>query len=194
MTSPRDLRAALDPLAAVRAARGLIRTVPASWWKPPPTEDNPDPAPVETPERTEVFVDPAQLPEEIAPAGNVDLGAQVAMLQAAVAQWTDLEIRTVHGSVTFASTLNWSGNSTRDIAVTWSSTPLAPVKGAVARVDASIVAGGRVKAEVKPESITQTGCTVTVSVVGTGAVVITSALPLTVTVTGLYLYFAPFAS
>lgn len=85
-----DLRALLDPLAAVRRARPRVRRVPPGSRTPRPTQAVPDPGAVPTPARTEVYTDPAELPAElVTAAGGVDLGGQVALLLAAVAQLAD---------------------------------------------------------------------------------------------------------
>lgn len=174
-----DLRALLDPLAAIQAARPVVRTV-------------------ETPSGTEqpvAAVLPAQLPQiatvELAEGGTgIDLAAQVALLQSAVARLSDLQLRGVHGQRTFTSTLIWAAGDTRDVAITWTSTPLAPCRYAVVRMDVGIAWLGKLVASVVQDSVTDTGCTVRIS--ATAAVVITAGSPLTVHADGSYFYWPPF--
>lgn len=191
---PDDLRALLDPLRVVLSARPKFRQMPEQVWTPPASEGMPNPDPIVSPARTEVFTDPADLPAALVTDGAVDLGAQLSLVQAALARFGDLQIRTVTGATTSAPVvaLTLGSGTSHDFPVTWQAPPLAPVKGAVCRIDASVVAAGRLRAVVLDDSVTDSGCTVRVTVVGAGAVTVGIALPLTVTATGLYLYWPPF--
>lgn len=180
--NPSDLRMLLDPLRAVLKARPVVH------WRSDDGLEKPAAA-----------VEPAQLPEAATvalPDGSlgIDVAAQLALVQSALAQFADLQIRTVTGATTTAPlvSLTLGSGTSHDFPVTWQTPPLAPVKGAVCRIDASVVAAGRLRAVVLDESVTDSGCTVRVTVVGAGAVTIGIALPLTVTATGLYLYWPPF--
>lgn len=190
-----DVRALFDPIAILRAARPKFREVPEQTYTPPATAGDPDPAPVTVPARTEVYTDPADLPDEVKVDGTVDLITQLGIVQAGLARVVaDLQIRTVFASTTLAPTvpLTLAAGSTRDVALTWATPPLAHVLGAVARLDVGVAWQGKVTGHVKDGSVTDTGCTVTVTVVGVGTVVITTALPLTVNADGLYLYWPPY--
>lgn len=189
-----DLRGLLDPWKIVHAVRPKYRQIPEQVITPAPTPGAPPPEPVTIPARTEVFTDPADLPAALVTDGAVDLGAQLSLVQAALARFGDLQIRTVTGVTTSAPVvaLTLGSGTSHDFPVTWQAPPLAPVKGAVCQIDASVVAAGRLRAVVLDDSVTDSGCTIRVTVVGTGAVTVGIALPLTVTATGLYLYWPPF--
>lgn len=179
---PEDLRTLLDPLRAVVAARPVVH------WQADGLAEKPIAA-----------VEPEKLPEAATvtyPDGlvGIDVAAQLALVQSALAQFTDLQIRTVSGATTSAPlvSLTLGSGTSHDFPVTWQTPPLAPVKGALCQIDASVVAAGRLRAVVLDDSVTDSGCTVRVTVVGAGAVTVGVALPLTVTATGLYLYWPPF--
>lgn len=172
--STEDLRALLDPLLAVRGARPIVRTEAG---------------------QPRAMVEPAQLPPVAltpSPTGDtgIDLAAQVALLQSAVARLSDLQLRGVHGQRTFTSTLIWAAGDTRDVAITWTSTPLAPCRYAVVRMDVGIAWLGKLTASVAQDSVTDTGCTVRIT--ATAAVVINAGSPLTVHADGSYFYWPPF--
>ena len=177
--STEDLRALLDPLLAVKAARPVVRTV-----------ETPDGA-----EHQVAAVMPEQLPE-VAVIPNPDqgpginLGAQVALLQSALGRLADMQLRGVHGQQVYASTLIWQAGDTRDIPIAWSSTPLAPCRHAVPRLDVGVAWIGKLSASIAPGSVTDTGCTVTIR--ATSAVGVTAAQPLTVHADGTYLYWPEF--
>lgn len=181
-----DLRARLDPLLAVLASRSQVRDVPS-------TTDGAAMKP-------EAYTAPSMLPDAARtkmPDGSwgIDLPAQVALLWSALGRFADLQIRTVTGSATFASLLTpliWLPGQTYDVPITWSSTPAAAPKGAIARVDSSIVALGRIQYAVVEGSITTTGCVVRCSVGGVGQIPIGIGTPLTVTATGMYLSWPTF--
>ena len=166
-----DLRGLLDPWKIVHAVRPKYRQVPEQVITPAPTPGAPPPEPVTIPARTEVFTDPADLPAALVTDGAVDLGAQLSLVQAALARFGDLQIRTVTGATTSAPVvaLTLGSGTSHDFPVTWQAPPLAPVKGAVCQIDASVVAAGRLRAVVLDESVTDSGCTVRVTVVGGGA-------------------------
>lgn len=177
--SVEDLRALLDPLLAVKAARPVVRTV-------------------ETPDGSQhqvAAVMPEQLPAvAVIPdpdrGPGIDLGAQVALLQSALGRLADMQLRGVHGQRTFTSTLIWAAGDTRDVAITWTSMPLAPCRYAVVRMDVGIAWLGKLAASVVQGSVTDTGCTVRIT--ATAAVVITAGSPLTVHADGSYFYWPPF--
>lgn len=177
--STEDLRALFDPLAVVMAARPIVQTV-------------------ETPQggqKQVAAVLPGQLPsvavvDMVGGGQGINLGAQLALVQSALARLADLQLRGVHGQRTFTSTLIWAAGDTRDIAITWTSTPLAPCRYAVVRMDVGIAWQGKLAASVVPDSITDTGCTVRIT--ATAAVVITAGSPLTVHADGSYFYWPPF--
>lgn len=174
-----DLRALLDPLLAVKAARPEVREV-------------------RTPDGVEqqvAVVDPSQLPAVALtanPGGGaaVDLGAQVALLQSALGRLADMQLRAVHAAATLTLTITINPGQTRDIPLTWEVAPLAPCRHAVARLDVGVAWLGKVSAAVVPGSVTDAGCTVRLT--AASLVVITSAQPLTVHADGTYLYWPPF--
>lgn len=174
-----DLRALLDPLLAVKAARPFVRVF-----------ETPDGA-----EHQVAAVVPEQLPAvAVIPdpdrGPGIDLGAQVALLQSALGRLADVQLRGVHGQKTFTSTLIWAAGDTRDVAITWTSPPLAPCRYAVVRMDVGIAWQGKLAASVVQGSVTDTGCTVRIT--ATAAVVITAGSPLTVHADGSYFYWPPF--
>lgn len=187
-----DLRGLLDPLNAVTVARPKWREVPAETYTPPGTTVDPDPAPVTVPAYTQVYTDPADLPAQVTNDGAVDLGAQLALLQAAVGQIQDQRILTVHASRTFASSLVWQPGHIEDVPLTWTAVPLAPVRGAFARLDVGVAFQGKVSASIVDGSVSDTGATARLTVAPTSTVVVSAGTPLTVHADGLYLYVPPF--
>lgn len=186
MADTGDLRALLAPLDAVLAARPRYRTVPGTRTVPDPTPENPDPAAVVTAPRVEAYTDPADLPAALTAGGGVDLAAQVALLQGAVAQlWGDLQIRTVTGRVTLTDGAHPAG-SRFERGVVWD-TPAGRVPGgAIVSIQSHISWQGRVYATVTPGALSEAGCTVTVHVLA--PINPDSARPVTIDVTGLYLH------
>jgi hypothetical protein len=184
-----DLRALLDPWAALLAARPKQRIVPAQTYTPAPLPNLPDPEPVTIPERTELYVDPASLPEELTAAGSVSINALVATLHSAVAwMWDKQEIRAVTGRITLTSGLYQPG--VYDFPVTWDAAPLKVPAGGIVATNAGVAWQGRTHAKIKTGSITSAGCTVTMTVVS--ATVPTSGQPLTMEAQALYLYLPPY--
>lgn len=193
-----DLRSLLDPIAAILAARPKWREVPESTYTPPATPEEPDPEPIVTPARTELYVDPADLPDEVTGMGGVDLGAQLALLQSMVAWlWSSQQIRMATGRVTLTAippgtSPTWTAGETADLPVLWDAPPLiVPVDGDV-EVEATLVWQGKTTGQVKAGSITSTGCTVTVKNVSGSVVVPTSSQPITYIVRAQYLYLPPY--
>lgn len=181
-----DLREILDPLAAVLAARPRFRQVAATTITPPVTPEQPAPVPIVTPARTEAFTAPGDLPDATVTDDDLDLGAQVALLQAAVAQlWGDLEIRTVAGRFTQTSGVYTAGAS-YELLIGWDSTPPRTPTGALVSIQSYIGWQGRVTAKVKAGEVSSAGCTVTVSVLN--AITPDAARPITFEVSGLYFY------
>lgn len=193
-----DLRRLIDPLAAVVGARPRWRTIPGFTYTPPGTEAEPDPAPVTVPARSEAYVDPADLPAELAGDGAVSLNEQVALLHAAVAQlFGDIEIRSVSGSVVVSSVPaglgpTWGPGESATVPVVWSTPPLRVPVHADVEVSAPIALLGRTAGEVVPGSITVEGCTVRVHNISATPVVPTAATALTFTARALYFYLPPF--
>lgn len=185
-----DLRSILDPLAAVVAARPRWRIIPGITYVPDGTEADPTPEPVTEPERTELYTAPADLPHEVAADGTVDLVAQVALLQAAVAQLhADVQIRTVSGRATLTSGIH-QARQTFELPVLWDEAPLRVPTGGLVSMQPAIAWLGRTTAHVKPGSLSAKGCTVIVSVLST--VVPTVATPITYEVSGIYFFVPPF--
>lgn len=179
-----DLRSLLAPLAVVAGARPRYRLVPASSTTPPATPEDPDPEPIVTPARTEVYTEASELPDAITPDGVVDLGGQLALLHAAVAQlWADLEIRTVLATRTLTSGVYLAG-TTFELNPTWDSAPLRTPTGPVLTINAYVGWMGRTTARVT--ALSDAGCTVLVTVLSTVAP--TSSQPLGYEVTGQYFY------
>lgn len=193
-----DLRGLLDPIAAILAARPKWRELPETSYTPPATPEEPDPEPIVTPARTELYVDPADLPDEATGMGGVDLGAQLALLQSMVAWlWSSQQIRQVVGRVTLTAippgtAPTWAAGETADLAVMWDSAPLIVPADADVEVDAAVAWAGKTTGVVKPGSITSTGCTITVKNISGSVVVPVSAQPITYIVRGLYLYLPPY--
>lgn len=113
----KDLRGLLDPLKALAKARARYREIPEQVLTPAPTPDMPDPEPIVVPARTAVYVDAADMPAEIAGGGVVDLGAQLALVQAAVAQIDDQ--RLVHTTATVKPPALTAANTDVDVTVPW---------------------------------------------------------------------------
>lgn len=124
-----DLRALLDPLASVRAARPRWRVVPDRTYVPDPFPGDPDPAPVVIPGRTEVFTAAADLPDEVVSPQGVDLGGQIALVAAALAQYTDVVLRPASAEITLPAT--FAANTDVDIAAAWVDGPTQTVPVAV---------------------------------------------------------------
>ena len=196
-----DIRAVIDPLAAIRAARArkFVYT-DERWYTPPPTEEDPDPEPVavEPPERFGVLAE--ELPPQLvvdSPDGSggtvpsISIPAQVGVLWGALGQIAeDMEIRYVHASQTLASTLILQAGQTTDVALTWDEVPLDKVRGADARLDVGVAFLGKATATVIQSSVTDTGCTVRVR--ANAAIVVNIGNPMTVHATAAYLYIPPF--
>lgn len=193
-----DLRNLLNPIAAVVAARSRWRTIPGYTYNPPGTEADPDPEPVTVPERTEAYIDPADLPPEIVEDGTASLNEQVALLQAAVAQlYGDIQIRSVAGKTTLTAVpagvgLTWDAGEQATLPIVWSSAPLRTPTYADVEVDAPIALLGRTTAQVVAGSITDTGCTIRVTNTSVAPVLPTAVSPITYTARALYVFLPPF--
>lgn len=186
MTTP----VGFDALRAVLDAPVLKRVIPDEIWTPPPTDGNPAPGPVTIPGRTVLEVDHEALPGDVQPPdGQLDLATQVALLHEAIRRTRAIQLRAVHAQATFTNNVPWNVG-TRTVALTWSTTPLAAVEAALARMDVGVAWQGRVSARVDPGSITATGCTVLVAV--TATVVPTASQPITVHADGIYTYLPPY--
>lgn len=112
-----DLRGLIGPLAVVLAARAKFRQVPESTYTPQPTQADPNPVPIVVPASTEVYVEPTQLPAQITSNGTIDLGAQVALIQAAVGQLSDQ--RLMRASATVTPPAMPTVNTAVDVTVPW---------------------------------------------------------------------------
>lgn len=112
-----DLRGLLNPLKALTQARARYREIPEQVLTPTPTPEVPDPDPIVVPARTEVYVDPADMPPQIVTDGFVDLGAQLALVQAAVGQIDDQ--RLVHTSAAVKPPALTAPNTDVDVTVAW---------------------------------------------------------------------------
>lgn len=184
----------LDPYGVLRGAPITSETVPAWTYQPPPTAADPTPAPVVVPAATRLGPDLADLPTVLKPGGALDLGAAVAVLWQALHA---LEIRTVQALLRVDSILeNLPPNALLagqwfERAVTWSSPPPIVPTGVVVRAETSLTNAGRLIAAAKPETLTQTGCTVRVTNVTSVAVTFDPSNPVVVNAQGLYLYTAP---
>lgn len=183
-----DLRSLLDPLAVVRAARPQWREVPERIFTPAPTEEVPDPEPVVVPGYTEAYTDPADLPDVIADEG-IDLAAQIALVQAALAQLTDKRTRVAVGRITLTSGTYQAG-ATIDLPIVFDEPALAVPESGWVQVQPGVAWMGRTRAVVLSGSITATGCTVRVTVIA--ATVPSSAQPITYEAVCIYSYAAPF--
>ncbi|MDN5931550.1 MAG: hypothetical protein L0I24_10890 [Pseudonocardia sp.] len=129
-----DVRALLDPLAAILAARPRFRTIPQRSVTPAPTPEIPDPPPIITPARVEVYTDPADLPEEITTGAGVDLGAQIALVQAALAQSATVELRAASAQVTLPTSM--AADTDYDLTAAWAGGPTQTVPVVVSTVAA----------------------------------------------------------
>lgn len=174
-----DLRALLDPLLAVKAARPIARTVEA------PGGGQQLVAAVDTDQMPDVALVPT-----VEGDVGIDLAAQLALVQSALGRLADLQLRGVHGQRTFTSALILQAGDTRDITIPWSTTPLAPCRHATARLDLGVAWLGKLSASVPPESVTDTGATVRLTASAT--VVVNSGQPLTVHADGAYFYWPPY--
>lgn len=198
MTTPgEDLRGLLDPLAALLRARPRWRHVPEGQFTPEPTQTDPAPEPVPIPARTEVYTDPADLPDVLTVDDTVDLGGQISLVQSALAWlWGELQLRVVTGSVTVTGGPNapqpWAAGTTMDVPVTWDQAPLRTPTGVVVQIEAGILAAGKTTAVVIPESITDLGATVRLTNVSGGPVVVTAQQTITYTAQALYLWVPPY--
>lgn len=185
-----DLRALLDPLAAVAGARPRYRDIAASTVTPDPTPEVPSPSPIVVPARTEAYTAPADLPPSVAVA-TVDLGAQVALVAAALAQlWADAQVRTVAGRVTLTSGAYTAGQSF-DRTITWDEAPLRTPTGGVVSISSGFTWSGKCTAKIKPGTLSDTGATITIKALA--AFTPDGSQPVTFEVAGLYFYVPPFS-
>lgn len=199
MTAPGedDLRALLDPLQTLLVARPKWRTIPARDETPAPTPEMPDPPQVVIPARVEPYTDPADLPPSLLVDGRVDLAAQIALVQSAVAWlWGELQLRAVTGRITVTGGPlgigAWAAGAEMTRAIAWDQVPLRTPTGVVVQIEAGILSAGKTSAVVVPESITDTGCEVLLRNISAGPVIVTAQQPITYTAQGLYLFIPPF--
>lgn len=185
-----DLRELLDPISAVLRARPKWRRVPERAIEQPPDSDGNPRSPVTIPARTEVYVDPAELPAEVAEDGSVDLGAQLAVVQSMLAWiWDEMQLRTVTARYVLDDGPYLAGR-TLEIPVTWDETPQKTPTSATAAVNASIAWLGRTAPSIKPGSVTATGATLVVRVLS--AISPNANNPIVYDVTGTYFWVPPY--
>lgn len=198
-----DARTVFDPIAAVRASRAWSYRYSAEKFRtPPPTEDDPNPAPVPVEAPTRIGVLAEELPGVLVAqstdgrggtVASVDLGSWIGMLHGAVWQILNREEHVAVGRVTVSSSEPrepWSAGTTHEVTVAWDAPPLAvPDSGAVI-VYAAAPWLGRTTAKIVPGSVTAAGCTITVTVLATVAP--STAQPITYEVQAPYDYFPPY--
>lgn len=193
---PVDLRKVLDLAAVLANARPKMRTIPATTYTPAPTTEDPNPEPIPVPERTEVYVDPAELPEAVTTTDGrgrpaLDLGAQLALLQARVAQMGDARTRVAAGRATVTSGVYLAG-ATFEVPILFDTPALAVPESGWVQIQPAIAWLGRTKAVVKEGSFTKTGCTITVTALN--AISLAAANPITYEIVALYSYTPPVTS
>jgi hypothetical protein len=198
-----DIRAILNPLRLVRSIRAkkFIKTQD-KWYRPPATPENPDPEPipVEDPP-VSIGVIAEEMPEVIQQLGpnsrgGMELGVGVtswlALLHGALNQLLDQESRTVTGRALVPNGAYMSGAAIT-IDVPWDESPLEVPSSVTAMALASMPAAmGKIRARLVPGSTTMTGCQVRLEFVGTGAVAVTSTLPIAVEAVGRYIWTPPY--
>lgn len=188
-----DLRALLNPIAAILAARPRYREVPESIYQPPSIDGGSPPEPVIRPAHTELYVDPADLPAEVVGADGegVSLGGQLALVQSMLAWvWGEMQIRAAVGRVTLTSGGPFLAGQERDFNITWDEPPLKTPTGGVVTVHAGVAWMGKVTAVIVPGTLTVTGCTVRAAFLNT--VVPSGGQPVTLEPQGLYLWVPPY--
>lgn len=198
-----DARALLDPLRVIAAARA--RTYKLSrdrWYKPPATEEDPDPEPVEVPEEEvplRVGVIAEELPELLQEKITLNdgtrtigtsLGKQVNTLWGAFGQIQDQEIRSVAGRAELPAGPPRLSGQELDLPVLWDEEPLVVPTGGVVTVQSAVAWLGRVTARIVPGSLTGQGCIVRVRVLNT--VSPSAANPILVEAQALYLWTPPY--
>ncbi|QJY46648.1 hypothetical protein [Pseudonocardia broussonetiae] len=195
-----DIRAVVDPLAAIRAARARKYVYTSDrWYTPPPTEADPDPDPVpvaDPPTRLGVLAEemPAVLVRDTPDANggtvaSISIPDHLALLHGALNQISDREIRSVAGRTLVPSGPSLAG-AVRELAVTWDEEPLEVPTGGITTIYAAIEWLGKTTAQIKPGSLTLTGCTVVVKTLAT--ISPSSGSPITVEAQALYDYVPPY--
>ncbi|BBG01544.1 MULTISPECIES: hypothetical protein [Pseudonocardia] len=178
-----------DALRAVLDAVVRKRVIPGYTYTPEPTGDDDEPEPVIIPPREILEVDTTDLPAEVLdPTGGVDLATQVALLYEAIRRTRAIQLRSVRARHMITSGILSAG--TYNYPVTWTTTPLAPVEAALSRMDLSIAWQGSVSAALVDGSVTDTGCTIRLTV--TATVVPSGSSPITLHADGLYTYLPPY--
>lgn len=189
-----DLRAVLDPLLALAAARPRIRDIPAQTIAPP------DPAvvgeeasglpPVVIPARVEITPDPATLPPQVlADNGQPDLHKMLALTMAAVAQVTDRRVRVATGRTTLATGVYLAGQGvTLDVA--FDTPALAVPESGWVQTQPAVAWLGRTRAVIVDGSITDVGCRIRVTALS--PITPTALNPITFDVVAIYSYAPPF--
>lgn len=184
-----DLREILDPIAAILRARPKWRHVPEQVIEQPPDAEGDPRPPVTLPARTEVYVDPAELPEEIVENGGVDLGAQLAVVQSMLAWiWDEMQFRSV--TAQYALTGVHLAGQEVEIPVTWDQVPAKTPTSATVTINAPIAWLGRTSARVDPDTVTATGATLVVTVLN--AINPGENNPIVYDVAGTYFWVPPY--
>lgn len=179
-TDIKDIRAALNPMEAIRGARA--RTF------------SQETAPTSAPR---VGVIAEELPEIIVNHDTgipgVDLVQQVGVLWGAFNQLLDQESRSVTGRALLPNRTYRAGD-TIDLVVPWDETPLEVPSSVTAMALASMpTAMGKIRARIVPGTATLTGATIRLTFEGVAAaVVVTAALPIAVEAIGRYIWTPPY--
>lgn len=190
MAGEDDLRARFNPLDWILAARPKWRTIPESTVTPPATPENPDPEPIVTPERTEAYTDPGDLPDEVASGAELSLGGQIALVQAALAQQVDKRIRVAIGRRSLTNGVPLLAGATANLTVTFDTEALDVPEPGWVQIQPAIAWMGKTTAIVVPGTVTTEGCTVRVTALD--VVVPDSSNPITYEAVCPYLYVEPF--
>jgi hypothetical protein len=188
-----DARAALDPLATIRNARA--RKFRYTW-------DSAQSGPhigVVAEELPEVLHRPMSGPNGEGIAG-IELGTQIGVLWGALNQIQDQQIVSTSAvAVLLRSQLPAGGifaaGESREVAVTWESTPPAAPTGGFVQLNSAFIWAGKVTAWIKTGSTTETGCVVVFKNISNSTVVVNETvdnLRISATAIGLGLFTPPY--
>lgn len=191
-TDIEDARAILDPLQTIGDARAVkFRTV----FNP----TDPPKIGVIAEELPEVLHRPMSGPsgEQIA---GIELGSMIGVLWGAFGQVLDQQIVSTSAvAVLQRSQLPPGGifapGESREVAVTWESTPPAAPTGGFAQINSAFIWAGKVTAWIKTGSTTETGCTVVFKNISNSTVVVNETvdnLRISATAIGLGLFTPPY--
>lgn len=178
-----DLRSLFSAIAVIRDNAPTVTVIPASTTTDPASGDT-----IDVPAQTIITPPTGDLPAELcSPDGTtVDISAAVGALWGAVWQLQNAERHTAVGRITLTSGVYLTGD-TVDLDITWDDTPLATPQDGLVVVMPALAWLGRTTARVKPGTTTDTGCTITVSVLA--SVTPTSGSPITYEAQASYQYF-----